>query len=556
MKNKKILLIGLMLALCAVSLVNIMPVKAAFTHTPPNEFAMNPCYGFTTGGGSIDTVLAEADHVYGRVGSYGEWNEGDAWAPFVFPSTLLQNTTVYVRVKIVFGEFNYNFYIKLKNQNDWDHPIFTSQLITTSMQNTTWVSGWYPNTGWQIGGNGNGPMVMLWDADAHVYTSDYCYIDQLVIEIDTNQPSITNINPANATWSNTGVISITASDAEGSVDKVWFSYNGANHTVGSGPGPHNINYTFPEGTTNIVIYVNDTSNNILAYPYTVKYDKTAPQFNIISPTSNTPTYSPVILYTLKDTTSGVDRIKFELNGVNYTVTEFIADGITSNILNLQTLTGNKLKTGANNFKIYVLDNAGNVYSENYILYLQVPGGPDGGGGEEPVGWSWWQILGATGTLISASLALWQLGKKYRLARYLRWPAVRALMGGGIILGVISLIHFILGGPTVPELNVPLLSSGVFWGVMLLFTILFYLVFTQWGRWIIVAAAASILSALFLIYAASLFTTLPPTLASINYVTDTFLSVICYEFVATLVAATVLIVLFYAVEKIIRKIRRR
>lgn len=549
MKRKALILsLSLILFLLGVS-VNINPARAAFTQTPPAEFANNPWYGFL---GVPSTVLASADGQYGKVVSYGE-STGDAWAPFIFSSSLLQNTSVYVRVKIVFGEFNYNFYIKLKNQSNWDQPIFTSELITTSMQNTTWVSGWYPNTGYQIGGNGASPMVCLWDADSHVYASDYCYIDQLVIEIDTNSPSFTQITPANATWSSTGIITVNASDAEGSVSKVWFQYNGVNYTVGSGPGPHNINlatYGIPEGQTSIIIYANDTSNNIVSYNYLVKYDETSPVFNIISPLSNQPTYSPVILYTVKDVTSNVNCIKFELQGVNYTVTEFIADGITSNILNLQTLTGNKLVAGPNNFKIYVLDNAGNAHTEDYILYLQ------GEEGSTTAGWSWWQIIGSMGALLSASVALYQFSRRYRLARYLRYPVIRALIGGSIILGVFTLIHFILGGPTTLELNTNLLASGVFWGVMLLFTALFYLVFTQWGRWIIVAAAAGVLSALFIIYALGMFITLPPTLAGVNYVMDVFLSAVTYELITTLLATAVLLVLFYLIEKAIRKIRRR
>jgi len=75
--------------------------------------------------------------------------------------------------------------------------------------------------------------------------------------LDNTNPIVTIINPTNATHRSASLtITINAMD-DGSVDKIWYNWNGTNVTYDS---PRSVQ--FAEGTNKVLAWANDSAGNV------------------------------------------------------------------------------------------------------------------------------------------------------------------------------------------------------------------------------------------------------------------------------------------------------
>jgi len=219
-----------------------------------------------------------------------------------------------------------------------------------------------------------------------------------------------------------------------------------------------------------------------------------------------------------------------------------------------------------------------LHSEFTVHFLEPQGGAGGGdnddGGYYP--WSpdnedngelplpgpfshisWWQILGAIASVLSIGMSVGKIARKYRLNTYLQMVEVRASIGIICTLGLIAAVHFILGGQLNFEVNLSLLNpllNPVFYVIVLAFSALFYLLFTQFNHLAVIIIAGGTLAVLFGLY--MFLWALPPTLADyIGYFVGMYFAYIVNDMATVMLLTGVGFTMFYVVEKVIGKWRR-
>lgn len=153
--------------------------------------------------------------------------------------------------------------------------------------------------------------------------------------IDVINPNISIISPSNNTNTSNNQLNITysASD-ETALDSCWWT-NDSGVTNITLPGCVNITtITWNDGTTNLIVYANDTSNNQNSSSVTFTIDTTPPSITIIEPQAiNYANNDSIELnFSITDATIGVDTCKFRVDLISPAL-EAIGNTTITNCLN-------------------------------------------------------------------------------------------------------------------------------------------------------------------------------------------------------------------------------
>jgi hypothetical protein len=128
---------------------------------------------------------------------------------------------------------------------------------------------------------------------------------QVTFFIDSIAPNIAINNPQNSSYNNaTQLINITSDG-----NNIWYNYNGTNITYTSP-----IYITFPQGSTSLIAYSNDTIGNSNSTSVTFFIDSIAPTLSIISPNNITYNYSSILF----NISSSGQNTWYNYNGTNIT----------------------------------------------------------------------------------------------------------------------------------------------------------------------------------------------------------------------------------------------
>ncbi|MBI3623065.1 hypothetical protein HY212_03220 [Candidatus Pacearchaeota archaeon] len=164
--------------------------------------------------------------------------------------------------------------------------------------------------------------------------------------VDTISPNISIISPLNQTFTNaTILVNLSASDSNG-VSQIWF-YNGTANVSYSSPAY----YTFPQGSTTIIAYANDTIGNLNSSNKTFFVDSVIPSIVIYSPLNTTYNSSSVFLNYSASDSSGISACWYSRDS---------NPNISLVGCSTATLTG--FSDGSHNIRVYANDTAGNLNS--------------------------------------------------------------------------------------------------------------------------------------------------------------------------------------------------
>jgi hypothetical protein len=205
--------------------------------------------------------------------------------------------------------------------------------------------------------------ITIYVNDTHGNTNS----SKITINIDTIEPAIIITNPVNNTntSNNNHDINYTVSDTN--LETCWY-HNNTNENNATLIGCSNITTVqWPEGPTNITIYVNDTHGNGNNSKITINVDSVGPLVNLISPTNNSGDNDGNITFKYNVTDSeGIDNCSLIINHeVNIT-----NESITTNVI--QNITLNNLETNQYNWTINCTDFAGNVGTNETLSVHVVP----------------------------------------------------------------------------------------------------------------------------------------------------------------------------------------
>ncbi|TFG07625.1 BspA family leucine-rich repeat surface protein, partial [Candidatus Thorarchaeota archaeon] len=152
----------------------------------------------------------------------------------------------------------------------------------------------------------------------HAYVRDKAgFVDStsVTFAIDTTVPAVVISNPIQGVHSEpTHTLEIGASD-EISLDAIWYAWEGVNVTYNS---PTEI--TFPEGTSTIHAWANDSVGNIGSSSITISIDPDAPRVTITSPGNTVYSESTHLLQISVSDSMEVDAIWYNWDGRNVTYT--------------------------------------------------------------------------------------------------------------------------------------------------------------------------------------------------------------------------------------------
>jgi len=137
---------------------------------------------------------------------------------------------------------------------------------------------------------------------------------------DTQSPNVTIYSPVNQTY-NTNIIELNYSVEDNiAIDSCWYSLNNQNFSL---PNCQNTTLILDNGFYHLIVYANDTSNNI-GYDevyFTVAYDIQPPLVYIESPLNQTYNTSYIWINITANDNVGIDRIWYRINyGENVTYT--------------------------------------------------------------------------------------------------------------------------------------------------------------------------------------------------------------------------------------------
>jgi len=173
------------------------------------------------------------------------------------------------------------------------------------------------------------------------------YINITYHILDSTAPNLTIISPLNQTYNNTTIlVNISAQDAN--LQATWW-YNGSVNLTYTSP----IYYTFPQGSSLLIAYANDTLGNINSSSISFYIDSIAPALTIISPEAKTYGYniSLILNFSVSDST-GISSCWYNLDNSN---------NIT--LGNCQNTTFNS-SNGSHTLYLYANDSLGNTNSSS------------------------------------------------------------------------------------------------------------------------------------------------------------------------------------------------
>lgn len=174
------------------------------------------------------------------------------------------------------------------------------------------------------------------------------------VTIDETKPNIVIAHPQNTSYNSVSrSLNFTATDTN--LESCWYSDNLGitNNTL---TNCLNTTYTASQGSTKIIVYANDSANNLNSTNITFFVDSINPSISIVYPSANTNTSNTQIgiNYTLVETNPNVCKWSEDEGGVNTTI------NCGTNI------TGVTWTEGENNITIYVNDTLNN---RNYASVL-------------------------------------------------------------------------------------------------------------------------------------------------------------------------------------------
>ena len=178
--------------------------------------------------------------------------------------------------------------------------------------------------------------------------------------LDNNAPNLTIISPMNINYTNSTImINISATD-DYQIDRIWF-YNGSANITYTNTTQH----TFPQGTTTLITYANDTNGNLNSTSITFRVDSEAPIISIIEPQQKTygKNTSLELNFSVTDITSNISSCWYNLNNSN---------NIT--ITNCQNTTFNVSNDGSHILKFFANDSLGNLVTQS-INFSVITGAP-------------------------------------------------------------------------------------------------------------------------------------------------------------------------------------
>ncbi len=182
---------------------------------------------------------------------------------------------------------------------------------------------------------------------------------------DTIAPNITIESPTNTTYNFSTVdINYTVSDDQ-AVGYCWYYLNGAGPT--DLPGCANTTLAPGDGSYNLTIFVNDTSNNTNSSTVYFIIDTTDPVVTILSPTNDTYNTSSTVVFNFTAVDANPGYCWYYLNGAG-----------PYNLPGCANTTLGPLANGPYNLTLYANDSVNNTGSDSLIFtmnYTAPPSGP-------------------------------------------------------------------------------------------------------------------------------------------------------------------------------------
>src|SRR3989344_3573193 len=173
--------------------------------------------------------------------------------------------------------------------------------------------------------------------------------------IDTILPNLAMASPLNTTYrTNNLALNITSTSQD--IDKHWYSLNNGQTNTSFTP---NITLTgLPEGTSLLIVWVNDSANNVNKTNVTFFVDSILPSLNITYPENRSYTYAISSLnYTIADTNLAYCSYSLDNGQTNTTITCG------------QNVTGLNSGEGSNRWEVYANDSVGNLAKANITFFI-------------------------------------------------------------------------------------------------------------------------------------------------------------------------------------------
>ena len=172
--------------------------------------------------------------------------------------------------------------------------------------------------------------------------------------VDTINPSLSIQSPQNITYNSPSIyLNYTATDSGSGVSNCSYKLDSGSITQIS--SCQNITlFNISDGSHNVIVYVNDTSNNINSSNVSFTIDTIAPTINIQRPQNITYNISTIDLnYTATDSVSGVSSCSYKLDS-----------GSITQISGCQNTTVYNVSDGLHIVILYANDSVGNTNSSN------------------------------------------------------------------------------------------------------------------------------------------------------------------------------------------------